>query len=104
MKQDVQSRIHGMYLRDCAMALFGLLLLWATIVFVFVAILGLVENPGIRVIMYISSAILLLYNTASVTAMVRHYTEDKHDIYDLDIAHLDANRAAKAAAKNLSGS
>lgn len=104
MKQDLQSRIHSMYLRDCITAYFGVVLLWATIAFVFVAILGFVENPGIRMIMYISSAILVLYNTASVTAMVRHYTEDKSDIYGLDIAHLDANRAAKAAAKNQNGS
>jgi hypothetical protein len=38
---------------------------------------------------------LLLFNTASVFAMTKHFKEDKEFIYGLDIKHLDDNRAAK---------
>jgi hypothetical protein len=31
----------------------------------------------------------LIFNTASIAAMVKHYEEDKEFIYGLDIKHLD---------------
>jgi hypothetical protein len=54
-----------------------------------------VQDPGIRLVLYIASATLILFNTASVFAMTRHFKEDKEFIYGLDIKHLDLNRAAK---------
>jgi len=36
--------------------------------------------------------LLLLFNTASITAMIRHYGNDKEHIYGVDIRHLDAGR------------
>jgi len=38
---------------------------------------------------------VLLFNTASIVAMLRHYTSDKHFIYGLDLKHLDEMRRAK---------
>ena len=37
-------------------------------------------------------AAVLLFNTASMGAMVKHYKEDKDFIYGLDIKHLDEMR------------
>ena len=75
------------------MAYADVLLLWASILFVLFSILQIVHDPNIRLVMYIASAMLLLFNTASVLAMTRHFAEDKQFIYGLDIKHLDANRA-----------
>ena len=36
--------------------------------------------------------IVLLFNTASIFAMIRHYSGDKEHIYGLDIHYLDALR------------
>jgi hypothetical protein len=36
--------------------------------------------------------VLLLFNTASIVAMTRHYAADKDHIYGIDIKHLDAGR------------
>lgn len=98
MTKEPDARIQGMYLRDCFMAWFDVVLLWATVLFVLFAILGIVEDSSIRLAMYVACAMLLLFNTASVSAMTRHFKEDKEYIYELDLKHLDAYRADKAEA------
>jgi len=95
MSNDLKKRMIEMYLRDCFMAWFDVLLLWAVVIFVLVAIVGIVKDENIRLVLYISSFMLMLFNTASVYAMTKHFKEDKDFIYGLDIRHLDVNRAAK---------
>lgn len=99
MKQDLQSRIQRMFVQDCIMAWVDILLLWAAVLFVLFFILKIVADPNIRLVMYVSSITLLVFNTASVSAMTKHFIDDKQFIYGLDIKHVDANRAAKAAKK-----
>jgi hypothetical protein len=48
--------------------------------------------PGVEPVCWIAAAIVLLYNTASIVAMLRHYHDDKGHIYPIDIHHLDARR------------
>jgi hypothetical protein len=96
MKQDLKSRIQRMFMQDCCMAWFDVLLLWAVAAFVLYDTLSFIEDPNIRLALYISCGVLVLFNTASVGAMTTHYAEDKDFIYGLDIKHLDANRARNA--------
>jgi archaellum biogenesis protein FlaJ (TadC family) len=102
MRNNDNKRMHEMYLRDCFMAWFDVALLWAVVLFVLIAILGIVTDPNIRLVLYAASAMLVLFNTASVYAMTKHFKEDKDYIYGLDLKHLDANRAAKINARRLS--
>jgi archaellum biogenesis protein FlaJ (TadC family) len=95
MDKDIKSRMDAMYQRDCWLSWFDVVLLWITVIFVLYAILGIVEDTNIRLALYISCAVLLVFNTASVFAMTKHLKEDKDYIYGLDIQHLDANLAAK---------
>lgn len=95
MNNKIKKRIQNMYLRDCIMAWADVLLIWLAVGFVLISILSILEDPVIRWVMIISSALLVLFNTASVGAMTKHYAEDKDYIYGLDIKHLDENRAAK---------
>ena len=95
MSKDIKARINEMYLRDFMLAWFDVALLWAAVIFVLIVILGIVEDSNIRLVLFISSAVLLVFNTASVYAMTKHLKEDKDYIYGLDIQHLDANQAAK---------
>ncbi len=99
MTKELVIRIHNMYLRDCFMAWFDVALLWTIVLFVLYAILGIVQDPDIRLTLYVASALLLLFNSASVFAMTRHFREDKDYIYGMDIKHLDANRVAKIKAR-----
>lgn len=95
MSKDIRKRMNEMYMRDCLMAWFDVALLWAAVIFVLIAILGIVQDSNIRLVLYAASFLLMLFNTASVFAMTRHFKEDKDFIYGLDIKHFDANRAAK---------
>lgn len=95
MSKDIKKRMNEMYVRDCLMAWFDVALLWAAVIFVLIAILGIVQDSNIRLVLYVASFLLMLFNTASVFAMTRHFKEDKDFIYGLDIKHFDANRAAK---------
>lgn len=95
MNNNLKKRIESMYKRDCVMAWSDIVLLWLAIGFVLISILSIVEDPFIRAVLIISSALLVIFNTASVAAMTKHYAEDKNFIYELDIKHLDENREAK---------
>jgi hypothetical protein len=93
MKQDIKSRIQRMYVQDCAMAYVDALLLWVSVLFVLNSVMEIVPDSNIRAVMVVSSVLLLIFNTASVFAMTRHFNNDKQFIYELDIMHLDQNRA-----------
>jgi hypothetical protein len=88
-------RIEKMHGLDRIGALAFVIVLWVTILFTIISIWSNVENGGIRALLLISGALVLLFNTASIVAMLRHYTNDKHFIYGLDLKHLDEMRRAK---------
>ncbi|MGB4811393.1 MAG: hypothetical protein WBP13_02775 [Methylophilaceae bacterium] len=94
-QDDIKKRMNDMYMRDCLLAWFDVAFLWVIVGFVLFSILGIVKDDNIRLVLCIASSLLVLFNTASVYAMVKHFKEDKDFIYGLDIHHLDANRAAK---------
>jgi hypothetical protein len=88
---QLRDRIDGMYKRDCWGASALVVVLWLTVIFVMLAVRGLMP-PSVEIVCWISAAILLLFNTAAIVAMVRHYADDKDHIYGIDIHHLDAGR------------
>jgi cytochrome c oxidase assembly factor CtaG len=85
------SRIDAMYRKDCIAAIILVVTLWLTIFFVILSIRPFMA-PSVELACWISGAVLLLFNTASIVAMIRHYGEDKQHIYEIDIRHLDAGR------------
>ena len=38
---------------------------------------------------------MLLFNSASIVAMIKHYSDDKEHIYGLDLHYLDIMQRAK---------
>jgi enoyl-CoA hydratase/carnithine racemase len=46
----------------------------------------------VRIVVLIAAAAVLIFNTASIAAMVKNYEEDKAFIYGLDIKNLDEAR------------
>lgn len=93
MDPSLSARIERMFSRDRAVAWLLVVLLWITIAFVTLKVDGMVSDGGIRVALYVAALVLLIFNTASIGAMVRHYHNDREHIYGLDIRHLDENRA-----------
>lgn len=78
------------------MAVSLVMVMWLSVGFVFFYVGAVLEDWRIRIALIAGSGLVLVFNTASITAMIRHYAEDKKFIYELDIRHLDAQRAAKA--------
>jgi hypothetical protein len=90
--QSIQDRIEAMFTRDKITAAVLVVALWLTVFFVMFAVRGFIVQKSVEVVCWIGAALLLLFNTASIVAMIKHYGQDKAHIYAIDIRHLDAGR------------
>ena len=93
--RSLDARIERMYQGDRAWALVALLVLWLTTVFVFFEVAKSSASSGIIVAMVVFAGLVLLFNTASIIALLKHYAEDKAHLYGLDLHYLDEMRKAK---------
>ena len=89
---DIKERIETMYRRDVLVAWAFVIGLWFTLIFVMIATWNLAPEGPWRTVLMIGGVFVLVFNTASIGAMVKHYKEDKDFIYGLDIKHLDEMR------------
>lgn len=92
---DLKQRIEAMYKRDILIVYAFVIGLWFAVIFVMIATWNLAPDGPWRTILMIGGAAVLLFNTASMSALVKHYKEDKDFIYGLDIKHLDEMRGHK---------
>jgi hypothetical protein len=92
---ELDGRIEVMYRRDKLWAWALVLLLWITILAVLILSWPHIPDGGVRIAVLAGAAAVLLFNTASIAAMLNHYAEDKEFIYGLDIKGLDAMKAAR---------
>ncbi len=56
---------------------------------------ALTDQATKRIVALLSAAAVLVFNTASIVAMLRNYAADKDFIYGLDIKMLDEARRQK---------
>jgi uncharacterized membrane protein len=89
-------RIEVMYRRDRLWAWTLVALLWIAILAVLIFSWPHIPNSGVRIAVLAGAAAVLLFNTASIAAMLSHYAEDKEFIYGLDLKGLDAMRARRS--------
>jgi hypothetical protein len=87
---DLNQRIEAMYQSDKRGAWLLVALLWIVILFVLFMSWPYIPDMGVKIVVLIGAAAVLIFNTASISAMISHYAEDKDFIYGLDIQHLDA--------------
>ncbi len=92
---DLNQRIEAMHKRDVQIAWTFVVGLWLSIIFVAVATWDLAPNGQARVLLLIAGAVVLLFNTAAILAMLKHYRDDRDFIYGLDIKFLDEARAGR---------
>lgn len=88
----LDERIDRMHGRDRLGAMAFVVAIWLTILFALFTVWPYIEVPGIRVILATAAVLVLGLNTAAIAAMLRHYSDDKHFIYGLDLKHLDEMR------------
>ena len=84
-----------MHKRDVAVAWAFVLGLWFSIIFVAIATWDLAPEGGARVLLMAAGAVILIFNTAAIMAMLRHYREDRDFIYGPDIRFLDEAKGRK---------
>ena len=94
---DLDQRIEAMHRSDVRGAWTLVVMLWLVVVFVLAMSWQYIPDGGVRVVSLIGAAAILIFNTAAILAMLKHYSEDKHFIYTLDIKLLDAARDNKGA-------
>lgn len=92
---DLGQRIEAMHKRDVRVAWAFVLGLWFAIIFVALATWNLAPAGEARVMLLIAGAVILVFNTAAILAMLRHYREDRDFMYGLDIRFLDEARQAR---------
>lgn len=90
--QNLQQRIDATFFRDKVFASVLVVALWVTVFFVMLAMRGFIADRSVEIVCWLGAAILLLFNTSSIAAMIKHYGEDKRHIYGIDIRHLDAGQ------------
>lgn len=89
---DMTQRIEAMHKRDVTIAWAFIVGLWFSIIFVAFATWNLAPSAGARMLLLFAGAVVLLFNTAAIAAMLKHYREDRDFIYGLDIKFLDEAR------------
>lgn len=91
----VNDRIEVMHRRDVKVAWAFVIALWVAMLFVAVATWSLAPSGAARAVLLAGGAVVLVFNTAAIVAMLRHYRNDRDFMYGLDIKFLDAARAAR---------
>ena len=92
---NLDQRIEAMHRSDTRIAWAFVVGLWCAVIFVAIATWNLAPNGTARILLLIAGAVILVFNTAAILAMLRHYREDRDFMYGLDIKFLDAARAAR---------
>jgi hypothetical protein len=92
---DLNQRIEAMYRSDVRGAWAFVAVLWIVVLFVLLMSWPHIPDNGVRIVVVLAAAAVLIFNTASVGAMVRNYAADKDFIYGLDIKHLDQMHGGK---------
>lgn len=87
---DIKQRIESLYRSDVRGAILMVVVLWVTVLFVLFQTWPFIPIQGIKTVLVIAAAAVLVFNTAAILAMIRNYRIDKEFIYGLDIKHSDA--------------
>jgi archaellum biogenesis protein FlaJ (TadC family) len=101
-ERSIQDQMDTMYRRDRWMAIATVVAMLIVLPFVYIALLGNMPGTGTKLVLAASGVVLLIYNVASMLALVRNYRRDKDFIYRRDVAHLRELGVARRAAKGRS--
>ena len=94
---DVQRQMESMFQRDRIMALGFVIAMIVVLPFVLIAVWKHSPSTGVQVVLAVSCAVVLVYNIASMFALINNYRRDRDFIYRRDVAHLRERAALRAA-------
>ena len=93
--KPADARVERMFAADRRWAIAAVVVLWCLYAFTYWVLLRSKADAGVLLALAIGGGFVLLFNTASIAAMIIHYTRDKEHIYKLDIYYLDEMKRAK---------
>lgn len=90
-KEDphIDPRIAKKFSGDRAWSLVAVGVLWALYAFVFYEVKDYLGAPEVGWTLAIFGGLVLLFNTAAILAMVAHLSEEREEIYGLDLHYID---------------
>lgn len=88
-KSNADPRIASKFSGDRIWSLTAVVTLWALYAFVFYEVKDYVSTPDVFWALAVAGGLVLLFNTAAILAMVAHLSEERDDIYGLDLHYFD---------------
>lgn len=98
-ERAVQVQMDTLYRRDRWMAITSVVAMLIVLPYTYIALLDNMPGTGTKVVLAAACLVLLVYNVASMLALVRNYQRDKDFIYRRDVAHLSELATARRVAK-----
>ena len=98
-ERAVQVQMDTLYRRDRWMAITSVVAMLIVLPYTYIALLDNMPGTGTKVVLAAACLVLLVYNVASMLALVRNYQRDKDFIYRRDVAHLSELATARRMAK-----
>ncbi len=90
MSDGLDPRIAKLVSGDRFWSIASLALLWGLYGFVFSRVLDHTGSPEVFWLLAVGGALVLLFNTAAIVAMVAHLSEARAEVYGLDLRYRDA--------------
>lgn len=91
-KLNIDPRIAGKFSGDRTWSLTAVATLWLLYAFVFFEIKDYLGSPEVFWALAVAGGLVLLFNTAAIFAMVAHLSEERDEIYGLDLHYLDLSK------------
>jgi uncharacterized membrane protein len=82
-------RIGKLFSGDRNWSFVAVIVLWALYAFVFYEVKNYLGTPEVTWTLAAFGALVLLFNTAAILAMVAHLSEERDEIYGLDLHYVD---------------
>lgn len=90
-KENPQAdpRIAKLFSGDRSWSLVAVAVLWALYAFVFYEVKDYLSESKVVWTLAVFGGLVLLFNTAAILAMVAHLSEERDEIYGLDLHYVD---------------
>ncbi len=91
-KMISDPRVSKMFSGDRLWSLTAIAVLWLLYAFVFYEVKDDAGPPGVVWSLLIAGGLVILFNTAAIFAMLFHLSEERDEIYGLDLHYLDLKK------------
>ncbi|MFA5958611.1 hypothetical protein [Hyphomicrobium sp.] len=91
-KMSSDPRIASKFAGDRLWSLTAIVVLWLLYAFVFYEVKDYAGSSEVIWVLMISGGLVILFNTASILAMIFHLSEERDEIYGLDLHYLDLKK------------